>query len=1014
MNGPRKPRVYAYTEPQFANRAWTGDRQGSGLLKIGYTATGDSEKRVWEQFPTAKPGGTPFSILLDVEAVTASGEAFMDHDVHHWLARDGVRRIYTDDGGRSEWFECTVEEVEHAIAEIKAGRSFERQRYETYQMRPEQAAAVEKAAAHFRTNPRKGEDGAAPKFLWNAKMRFGKNFATFQLAREMGWSRLLILTYKPAVAAEWERELMTHVDFEGWQFVHRDGLQLEEADLNRPICVFASLQDILGTEEKNGKRVGKARFAEARKIDWDCIALDEYHFGAHRDGAKGLYEPESVDRPLVELAEDLEVAREEAAAPDLDELPLRRKSLLFLSGTPFRALSSGEFLEDQIYTWSYADEQRAKAAWRPEEGPNPYRMLPRMTLATYELSPALRAVAEKGESNEFSLNELFRAEWPADGNGRPDRSGQPTFAHEAEVQHFLEFISGRHMTDVFTEDGRKIETHAPLAASSGADHTLWFLPDVASCKAMGELLRRKSSVALFGDVAVVIAAGNEAGMGAKAKEPVVEAIASRKTRRTFTLSCMKLTTGVTVPQWSAVLIMRDITSPETYFQTAFRAQSPWTEKDPRGEGGIRVLKENCIVYDFSPQRAVNLVFEYCANNNREGRKIEHVLEEFVGLLPIYAYAGGVSERLSADKVWEYAAVGVGATMLAKRWQSTQLVRVDDQTLSRVLERPELIEALQGLEQFRSLKSPVHDQMQKIISAEEALKKPKREQREPTPEESELDRSNRKAKQELREKLVKFLTRVPHFMYLTDFREEALRDVIRELDSDLFERVTGMRVTDFDQLNQLGLFNSALINQAILAFRRFEEGSLNYVGGGRVIKRIGAFDTSVTPEERDEALGIPSRVSHAIKPIAPDRTGRSVREVLGALFQTGAFPFSPREQLLWRYAGGTKLCIYEKGSGVIAWLELAGGVSQGSRARQILADPDLFPLEAPVRDFGWVEPAVVIDPEMRAKLDWMVGKSDEQWKYLVLGSSAISEHDYQLLTGSSGNSDRSISSAKKAA
>jgi hypothetical protein len=1000
MSAVRKPRVYVYTEPQFAAKPWTGDRQGSGLLKIGYTSTGDSEKRIRQQFRTAKPGETPFSILYDTEALTDAGVEFMDHGVHNWLVRDGVRRIFTDEGGRTEWFECTVDEVKHAIAEIKAGRSFERQRHETYAMRPEQIAAVEKAAAYYLANPRQGEDGPAPKFLWNAKMRFGKTFATFQLAQFMGWKRLLILTYKPAVAAEWERELMTHVDFEGWQFVHRDGLQLEEADPERPICVFASLQDILGTEEKNGRRVGKARFAEARKIDWDCIGLDEYHFGAHRDGAKILYERESVDGSYAPLAEDLEMAREEAAIPDLDELPLRRKHLLFLSGTPFRALSSGEFLEDQIYTWSYADEQRAKAAWRPENGPNPYRMLPEMTLATYELSPALRAIAEKGETNEFSLNELFRAEWPRGENGTPDRSGQPTFVHEAEVQHFLEFISGRHMTEVFTEDGRKIEIHAPLVASSGADHTLWFLPDVPACKAMGELLRRKSSTALFGDVTVVIAAGNEAGMGAKAKEPVVEAIASRKTRRTFTLSCMKLTTGVTVPQWSAVLIMRDITSPETYFQTAFRAQSPWTEKDPHGEGGIRVLKENCIVYDFSPQRAVNLVFEYCASNNREGRKIEHVLEEFVGLLPIYAYAGGVSERLSADKVWEYAAVGVGATMLAKRWQSTQLVRVDDQTLSKVLNYPELVKALDGLEQFRSLKSSVRDQMQKIISAEQALKKPRSEGREPTREESVLDKANRKAKQDLREKLVKFLTRVPHFMYLTDFREEALRDVIRELDSELFERVTGMRVADFDQLAQLGLFNSALINQAILAFRRFEEGSLNYVGGGRIIKRIGAFDTSVTPEERDESLGIPSRVKYAIKPIAPDRTGRSVREVLATIFKAGVFAFSPKEQLLWRYADGTKLCIYEKGSGVIAWLELAGGVAQGSRARQILADPDLFPLEAPVKDFGWVEPTVVIDDDMRSNLDWMSGKVDEQWGYMVLGSSIITEHDFRLLTGQS--------------
>lgn len=980
----KQPRIYVYTEPQY---------EPQGILKVGYTSTGNVDKRIREQFPIAKPGASPYRTLLDVPAIDDQGNPFTDKKVHAYLKLSGVPCLKRADGHDTEYFQCPLATVEHAIAEIKAGHRFEPTRYLTYPMRPEQCQAVEQTSGYFLSHPREQADSLPPKFLWNAKMRFGKTFTAFQLAKQMKWTRMVVLTYKPAVEDEWRRELLDHVDFEGWQFVSRDGLAFEDADPSKPICWFISFQDILGVDRQTGE--GKARFEVAHSVDWDCVVLDEYHFGAHREGAKAIYELASVDDDLNRAVDPEDREAEEAEAsitPPVGIVPLQTKTLLYLSGTPFQALQSGEFLEEQIFTWSYIDEQRAKESWQGDLGSNPYAELPQMKLVTYELSPALRAVAEQGENNEFSLNEFFRAT-----PSNKDRTA--SFVHEAEVQHFLEFISGRHVVNRFSEDGRKIETSAPLAPKGGATHSLWFLPNIAACRAMKELLDRQQNAALFSGHKAVLAAGPEAGMGVRAKDPVVEAIGDGVSGRTITLSCMKLTTGVTVKQWSAVLILRDIASPETYFQTAFRCQSPWAETgfDPKNPTARKILKSSCLVYDFSPQRALNLVFEYCSINNRENRRLGDVLSEFEHLLPIYAYADGLLQRLKADDIWNFAAVGTGKTMLARRWQSLLLVIVTKETITKLQANPELIDAVQGLEQFRAYKASIGETLSHIIAEEERLAKPKREGREPTAKESEEDKSLRKEKQALREALVRFLTRVPHFMYLTDFREESLTDVIRELDSELFERVTGMKVVDFDKLVQIGLFNKALITQAILAFRRFEEPSLNYMGGGRILKKIGTFDASVSPEESDEVLGIPKRVRYAIKPISSDRLGRSARQIVAALLPSRTFSFRGSEKLLHRYEAGTKLCLYEKGSGIFAWIELDGPVGPGKMAKKALADPDLFLFDAPIRDSGWVDPPVVIDVALRSQLDWIVGKNKTRWAALVRTATVINEHDYLLLT-----------------
>jgi hypothetical protein len=247
-------------------------------------------------------------------------------------------------------------------------------------------------------------------------MRFGKTFATYQLARRLRWSKILVLTFKPAVQNAWEADLATHVDFAGWQFIKPGGLRHEEVDRKAPIVCFGSFQDYLGRNRSTGGIKAKNQWVHT--TNWDCVVLDEYHYGAWRENARDLFEADDEEDDAL-------------ASFDQDVLPVTARHYLYLSGTPFRAIASGEFIEEQIYNWTYTDEQRAKETWTA--GDNPYRALPRMVLLTYQMPDEIREIAAKGEFKEFDLNSFF----DASGEGASAR-----FTHEDEVQKWLNLIRG--------------------------------------------------------------------------------------------------------------------------------------------------------------------------------------------------------------------------------------------------------------------------------------------------------------------------------------------------------------------------------------------------------------------------------------------------------------------------------------------------------------------------------------------------------------------------------------------
>ena len=835
------PTIYAYTLPDVPKY--------KGLLKVGYTSRAGNV-RIEEQ------GHELYldkDVVLKRSSMRPDGTFFTDKGlggVHYYLRKSRIPNPF------GEWFRCDVRDVEKAIHAAMERRDSMTERICDFKMRPEQERAVNKTAAYFnafRKDP--ANRGLTPHYLWNAKMRFGKTFTTYQLALKMEWTKVLVLTFKPAVKTAWEEDLLTHKDFAGWQFCQKqEDREFSYVNERKPFVCFASFQDVLGRNAMGGI---KATNEWIQTVDWDCIVLDEYHYGAWGKNAKSFYDKKD---PALQRAEEIgEIITEDAdskheleAREMYDEglMPLRTGAYLYLSGTPFRAISTGEFIEEQIYNWTYSDEQSEKEKW---EGPdNPYAQLPKMVMMTYQMPESISEIASQGEFDEFDLNEFFRAE---SLTPTPSPKGEGSyFLHEEYVQKWLDLIRGAYAEDV-VKNLKQGKEKPPMPYSdsrllSYLQHTYWFLPSVAACRAMAKLLRKRSN-RFFDDYEVIVAAGNEAGMGANAVIPVYNAMGNPQETKTITLSCGKLSTGVTVKPWTGIMMLRNTTSPETYFQAAFRVQSPWTARDEDGKEVI--LKPLCYVFDFAPNRALRQVEEYSCQLNVEESNPEKKVEEFIKFLPILAYDGSSMKEIDAAGVLDMAMSGTTATLLARRWESAVLVNVDNVTLQRLMNNPEAMNALMNIEGFRSLNTDIET----IINKSEHVKNVKKqkdpsqmtakEKKELTAEEKEY-KSKRK---EIQEKLIKFATRIPVFMYLTDYREYSLKDVIMQLEPELFRKVTGLTLKDFSLLVSLGVFNSDLMNDAVYKFKRYEDSSLEYTGiNTHTSTNIGGWDTVIDTAEND--------------------------------------------------------------------------------------------------------------------------------------------------------------------
>jgi len=836
------PTIYAYELPNDSKR--------KGQIKIGFTDR-DAHTRIKEQIGATRAA---FKIVFEESAMRADGSSFTDKTVHALLRKDKVKNP------EGEWFVCTLNQLRKAIHEIKTGERTEENRVLNFGMRPEQQEAVTKTIAYFKSfkkDPDNYRDNKTPHFLWNAKMRFGKTFTTYQLAKQMKWKKLLVLTFKPAVEDAWREDLNTHTDFKGWTFFSKNEAEniskpvLSKAegktDLSKTNLVcFGSFQDYLGTQKDGSIKV---KNEWVHNTEWDCIVFDEYHFGAWRENAKDLFGKDSEAEKEIEAFKEIEqkgFSDEDKVDVLEDILPIKANHFLYLSGTPFRAIHSGEFIEEQIFNWTYSDEQRAKENWKKKDGANPYASLPRMVMLTYQLPETITKVAELGEFDGFDLNLFFKAE----GEG-----SKAHFKYEDDVQKWLDLIRGSFTEQIV--DTLKLRSEKPPLPYSDArlksvlNHTFWFLPSVASCHAMANLLKKRNNQ-FYHDYKVIIAAGTEAGIGVKALEPVLNAMEEPLQSKTITLSCGKLTTGVSVKPWTGIFMLRNSSSPETYFQAAFRVQTPWVIKNPDSKSPNKeeILKEECYVFDFAPNRALKQIAEYACNLNINESNPEKNVEEFINFLPVLAYDGSSMKQIDAAGILDVAMSGTTATLLARRWESALLVNVDNNTLQRLMNNEEAMKALMNIEGFRNLNQDIET----IINKSDKIKKAKKEGTEKLSDKkkkelTEEEKEYKNMRKQIQEKLIKFATRVPIFMYLTDYRERSLKDVITKLEPKLFRKVTGLNVKDFELLVSLGVFNSALMNDAVYKFKRYEDASLEYTGINKHANEdLGLYDTVLSKKD----------------------------------------------------------------------------------------------------------------------------------------------------------------------
>ncbi len=556
------PMIYAYTTPEI--------RRHDGWTKIGYTEQA-VEQRLKQQTHTA-------DVLYEeqwrgsAQYDDGSGEYFKDTDFHAYLRKIGI-----ENSKENEWFHIGGTESRHCFYEFRAnhGRVPLPDVVTPYRLRAEQAEAVQKTRAYFESHPN-GE------FLWNAKPRFGKTLAVYDLCKQMNLTSVLVVTNRPAIANSWYSDYVKFLGRgSGYLFVsHVDALagqpyvldrneyvdaMMEDAAL-RGCIEFVSLQDLKGSVYFGGehdKLNHIIRSDSDKPLCWDLLVVDEAH--------------EGVDTYKTDIAFER----------------ITRKHTLHLSGTPFKALANDKFPADAIYNWTYADEQQAKRSWQGEAGDmNPYAALPKLNLFTYQMSEIVRDELKRGveidgktEEYAFDLADFFKVR----ANGE--------FEHETSVDRFLDALTTQEKFPFSTE-----ELRAELK------HTFWLLNRVDSARALAKKLKEHP---IFRDYEIVLAAGDgrldEAEETRRSYDKVVEAI--KQHEKTITLSVGQLTTGVTIPEWSGVLMLSNLKSPALYMQAAFRSQNPWSYS----VNGKFYRKQNAYVFDFDPARTL-IIFEQFAND----------------------------------------------------------------------------------------------------------------------------------------------------------------------------------------------------------------------------------------------------------------------------------------------------------------------------------------------------------------------------------------------------------------
>lgn len=647
-----EPKCYAYTTPEI--------KRHDGWTKIGYTEQDDVKKRIAQQTQTAD---IKFNLEWEKRAIyeDGSGDAFKDKDFHAYLSKKEYEKM-----PNTEWFHILPNKSLEEFLYFRSHRGIlESYGALPYQLRQEQNQAVQQTKDYFTLHT-----GDEPEFLWNAKPRFGKTLSTYELCKTLDARKILIVTNRPAIATSWYDDYVKFLGTQsGYYFVSQvDTLKERKYVLSRKQYVsvrdklkgfieFVSLQDMKGSIYFGGSF---DKLKEVAELEWNVLVIDEAH--------------EGVDTYKTDVAFD----------------HIKRKYTLHLSGTPFKALANDKFRQTEIYNWTYADEQKAKREWdSSSEEENPYATLPQLNLYTYQMSEIIRDKLKKGadfdndgetEEYAFDLNEFFATQ----ANG--------SFKYDADVDKFLEALTTLPKFPFSTDELRQ-----------ELKHTFWLLNRVDSAKALARKLKEHP---VFADYEIVLVAGDgrldDDSENKKAYDKVIKAI--KENEKTITISVGQLTTGVTVPEWTAVLMLSNVKSPALYMQAAFRAQNPCLFNI----GGSLFRKENAYVFDFDPARTLD-IFEQFANDlsadttsgkgDMDTRK-RHV-RELINFFPVYGEDDeGEMITLDAEKVLSIPRKIHAVEVVRRGFMSNFLF----QNISNIFSAPK--EVVDIIKQFEPVKEPV--------------------------------------------------------------------------------------------------------------------------------------------------------------------------------------------------------------------------------------------------------------------------------------------------------------------
>lgn len=554
---PIVPMVYAYTTPEIARH--------DGWTKIGYTEKKTPLERIKEQTHTADVE-TKLEWVDNAIYKDGSGEAFTDKDFHRFLKQH--KNVKQEEGKENEWFHIEPKPAKEYFDEfaMRVITYYDLEHCE-YDLRPEQEYAVDVTAEYFK-------DGGK-EFLWNAKPRFGKTLTAYDLIQRLGYYKVLVVTNRPSIANSWADDFKKFV---AWKNEY----------------LFVSENDVVVTRKE---------YLEARRKDSDYKDAKMIAFESFQ-GLKGSVYFDGIFDKLEwvrNIEFDLFIVDESQEGVDTlrsDKMfdSINARHVLYLSGTPFKALVDGRFNANQIYNWSYVDEQKAKEAW-DGEGHNPYERLPELMMFTYQMSPMIEGKLAQGAaiSDEdfadftFDLNEFFAT----------NNSGKSI--HDAEVDKFLDNLTRNEKYPFLTPELRE-----------ELQHTIWMLNRVASVKALAKKLHERPE---FADYEIIEAVGKKYQDDDKNIKTTLDKVrkAIKENDKTITLSVGQLTVGVTVPEWSAILMLSNMKSPSSYMQAAFRVQNSYTTTKIVDGKLVRIQKEHGYVFDFDPARTL-IVYEQFANN----------------------------------------------------------------------------------------------------------------------------------------------------------------------------------------------------------------------------------------------------------------------------------------------------------------------------------------------------------------------------------------------------------------